>query len=217
MKTIKKIILAILIISFTLITNAQTRTIKGKVNGIDGAIAGAAVLSNQSKERTTSNQHGEFTIEVSAQDTHLEFKFKKMYASLLISENQNKMEVTLIPADKKLYKKVIETEEIILCDIYLSNYPKGIFLNEVKALKEKLFFIEAYNIAASQFSDTALRNYIKLYPNGDFKQKAEDAIEIAAWQKARYNNTAESYQNYLNQYPNGKAANMAKEKMAQLK
>jgi hypothetical protein len=216
MKTLNHIILTIIFSVSILNISAQSRTIQGTINGIDGKMAGAIVSDLNSKLKTVSDANGNFAIELTNADTHLEFKYKRMKTNMLVSENDKQLDVYLIPTDKKLFKIVAEREDMSLCDLYLKEYSEGEFTFEVKALKEKLFFIEAYNIAASQFTDTALRNYLKLYPNGSFTQKAEDAIEIAAWQKARYNNTSESYNRYLNQYPNGKAAGMAKEKLAEL-
>lgn len=217
MKTLNSILLTIVFTLFVLVINAQNRTITGVITGTEGSIAGVSITDLQNNTKAISNADGTFSISIPNADTHLEFKLKKMKTTILVTENENNLKVTLIPTDKKLYKTLSENEEMRLCDLYLNNYPNGEFINEVKALKEKLFFIEAYNIAASQFSDTALQNYLRMYPDGNYKQKAQDAIEIAAWQKAKFNNTADSYQEYLNQYPNGKASGIAKEKLAELK
>ncbi|MGE4288978.1 MAG: hypothetical protein AB7E36_09830 [Salinivirgaceae bacterium] len=207
-----------LAISFlSLIGISQERTIQGTVLGINGALEQVAIIDLSSKIKIQSNASGKFSLTIPSAPTQLRFTYKKMQKVVLVSEFDKDITVTLIPSDKKLYKELCERQEIRLCDIYTDHYPKGKYTNQVNQLKEKLFFIEAYNIAASQFTDTALQNYLLLYPQGIYRQKALDAIEIAAWQKARFNHTAKSYQEYLNQYPEGKAAKLAKEKLAEFK
>lgn len=217
MKTGIQLILALTISFLSLLGIAQERTLKGTVLGINGTIENASITDLTSKTKTQSNALGEFSISIPLNQTHLKFAYKKMQKVLLVSEFDYTITLTLVPSDKKLFKEVQKNQEIRLCDIYIDHYPKGKYVNEVSQLKEKLFFIEAYNMAASQFTDTALRNYLLLYPQGVYRQKAIDAIEIAAWQKARFNHTAASYQEYLNQYPEGKAAKLAKEKLAEFK
>lgn len=217
MKAGIQLIIALTISFLSLVGVAQERTVQGTVLGINGALEQASIIDLTSKTKTQSNALGEFSIAIPLDPTHLKFAYKKMQKVLLVSEYDNQIMVTLVPSDKKLFKEVLESQEIRLCDIYTDHYPKGKYTQQVSELKEKLFFIEAYNIAASQFTDTALQNYLLLYPQGIYRQKAMDAIEIAAWQKARFNHTAESYQDYLNQYPEGKAAKLAKEKLAEFK
>ncbi len=77
-------------------------------------------------------------------------------------------------------------------------------------LNEKEYFIIAHAMAANDFNDSLLRQYIKLYPEGDFVNKAKDNIDVCAWQNARYKNTVASYEKYLINFPNGKAVQLAK-------
>jgi len=196
---------------------AQSFKISGAIYGIDGAISGAQVHVIDTKISTISDSNGAYTIEIPEGKTHLHYQYKKMEVNKNVIPQQQQENIILVPNEKKLYKIITKREQLRLCDIYLDYYPNGKNIEEVKVLKQKYFFIEAYNIAASQFSDTALRNYLKLYPNGSFKQKAIDAIEIASWQKARYNNTVDAYELYLKAYPNGKASQIAKDKLAELK
>jgi hypothetical protein len=212
------IFITTLAISFlSMVGVAQERNVQGTVLGINGALEQASIIDINSKTKIQSNASGKFSLSIPTAPTHLKFTYKKMQKVVLVSEFDKDITVTLVPSDKKLYKEVLESQEIRLCDIYTDHYPKGKYTKQVSELKEKLFFIEAYNIAASQFTDTALQNYLLLYPQGIYRQKALDAIEIAAWQKARFNHTAKSYQEYLNQYPEGKAAKLAKEKLAEFK
>ena len=215
MKTLN-IILSTALVALTFSSFAQNKY-QGIVTGIDGPIEGVKILCQETGTKLVTDSKGEFTIDSKFEELHLQSTYKKMASSTVATPNQKPIVINLIPSDRKLYKILTERNEIRLCDIYIDYYPKGEFIEMVKQTKEKLFFIEAYNIAASQFSDTALRNYLKIYPTGTYKEKAMDAIEIAAWQKAKYENTAGSYQEYLNQYPTGKAANLAKEKLTGLK
>lgn len=215
MKTLNHILVpALLLVTYSSI--AQNK-LSGKVIGIDGPIEGVKITCIETGTKVATNQSGEFLMESKLEDIQLLATFKKMTKTVKLANCTTPLVIQLIPDEKKLYKTLLERNELRLCDIYMDNYPEGIYIKEVSKQKEKLYFIEAYNLAASQFSDTALRNYLKQYPEGTYKEKANDAIEIAAWQKAKYENTAQSYQDYLQQYPNGKASNLAKEKLATLK
>jgi outer membrane protein assembly factor BamD (BamD/ComL family) len=78
---------------------------------------------------------------------------------------------------------------------------------------EKQYFINAHTLAANEFNDSLLKQYIFLYPEGEYRDKALANIDIIAWQLARHKNTEESYQNYLNEFPNGKAVKLAQQKL----
>ncbi len=77
---------------------------------------------------------------------------------------------------------------------------------------EKDYFIKAHTMAANEFNDSLLKEYVKLYPKGKFIEKANTSIDVCAWQNARFKNTKESYQQYINEFPKGKAVSLA-EKM----
>lgn len=215
MKTLKYISAILLTTFIGFNANAQTRVISGQVNGINGAIEGAEVTIE--KQTVTTNNEGKFSIEAPLNKVAAKVEFKRMEATKMVESDLNNFTVVLVPKEKKLFKAIDEEQQIRLCDIYLDYYPNGKNIDKVNSIKEKQIFIKAYDVAASQFSDTALQNYLKLYPDGQYKQKALDAIEIAAWQKARYENTVDAYQKYINKYPNGKATELAKKKIADLK
>ncbi len=88
------------------------------------------------------------------------------------------------------------------------------FLNSYENLSEKDYFIKAHAMAANEFNDSLLLEYVKLYPDGVYIEKANLNIDICAWQNARNKNTQESYQSYINNFPKGKAVALA-EKMLQ--
>ncbi|MDA3890085.1 MAG: hypothetical protein PF517_00320 [Salinivirgaceae bacterium] len=81
---------------------------------------------------------------------------------------------------------------------------------------EKEYFIKAHTMAANEFNDSLLREYIQIYPEGEYIEKATNNIDICAWQNARYKNTSESYTKYLKDFPMGKAKKLAEQKLASL-
>lgn len=216
MKNFKYYILSFSLIALTLSLFSQNITVNGEVHGIDGAIEKAKVFVVNHSESTLTDANGNFTIKVPAANSQLTIKHKGASKTITLENGLLSNTILLVPSEKKLYKTIAEREELRLCDIYIKHYNDGTHINEVKNIQEKAFFIEAYNIAAAKFSDTALQNYLKLYPNGVFVEKANDAIEIASWQQARFNNTIDAYEKYLSNYPNGKATEMAKQKIADL-
>lgn len=210
-----------LLIGFILLINSlligQNIIVNGKISGIDGPLNKAKIKLADSKVSTKSNSEGVFSIEVPQADSRLIVSYRGVSKTITLENGKINEKLELIPTEKKLYKEIVNREEIRLCDIYLKHYVNGIYTENVKKIREKQLFIAAYNLAASQFSDTALRNYIKQYPKGMYLEKAKDAIEIALWQKACNKNTASSYKEYLENYPDGKAAKIAKNKIAELK
>lgn len=217
MKTLKHT----LVLGFILLINScligQNILVNGKVSGIDGPLNKAKIKLADSKILTKSNVDGIFTIEVPTANSRLIISYKGASKIVTLENGQINEKIELIPTEKRLHKEIVNREEIRLCDIYLKHYANGKYSENVKKIREKQLFIQAYNLAASQFSDTALRNYIKQYPHGAYLEKAKDAIEIACWQKACSENTTLSYEEYLEKYPNGKATKIAKNKIARLK
>lgn len=217
MKALKQtLVLGIILLTSSYLT-AQNIVINAKIFGIDGPLNKAKIKLVDSKISTKSNADGVFTIKVPTANSRLIISHKGASKEVRLENGKINEKLELIPTEKKLYKEIANCEEIRLCDIYLKHYVNGKYTENVKKIKEKQLFTQAYNLAASQFSDTALRNYIKQYPQGIYLEKAKDAIEIALWQKACSENTALSYKEYLENYPNGKAAKMAKNKIAELK
>lgn len=147
--------------------------------------------------------------------THRFFQFIIACSLICLTVSSYSAEVQ-VPKASKLYKEILKNNEVSLCDMYLATYPDGKKVGEVKDIKETQIFINAFRIAAEDYSDTALRNYLNNYPSGKFVTKANDAIEVSAWQKAHHENTVQSYKQYLNEYPKGKAAEMAKNKIQEV-
>lgn len=89
--------------------------------------------------------------------------------------------------------------------------------NNEAAVNEKDYFIKAHAMAANDFNDSLLQEYVKLYPKGNFVEKAQMSIDVCAWQNARFKNTKESYQFYLDEFPEGKAVKLAQKMLLSLK
>ena len=65
MKTLQHIVALLVFGMFAIVGNAQTRTVKGIVTGIDGAIEGAKVELLNSKTSVLTGTNGNFSIEIS--------------------------------------------------------------------------------------------------------------------------------------------------------
>lgn len=87
--------------------------------------------------------------------------------------------------------------------------------NETR-ISEKDYFIKAHEMAANEFNDSLLQEYVKIYPKGKFIDKAETTIDVCAWQNARYTNTKESYEQYIKDFPKGQAHSLAEKMLAAL-
>lgn len=88
--------------------------------------------------------------------------------------------------------------------------------NSNVTVSEKDYFIKAHAMAANEFNDSLLLEYLKLYPDGVYLEKAQLNIDICAWQNARNKNTQESYQAYLRDFPKGKAVTLAEKMLLSL-
>ena len=84
-------------------------------------------------------------------------------------------------------------------------------------INEKDYFVKAHAMAANSFNDSLLKQYMKIYPDGEYVEKAGKTIDVCAWQNAHFKNSIESYEQYLKQFPEGKAASLAKAKLLALK
>jgi hypothetical protein len=117
---------------------------------------------------------------------------------------------------EKSYDLVKQKRVSNYCDTFLVTFPKSKYAEEITKLNDELFFINAYDVATKTFEIKLLEEYLEKFPNGLFKSKIKDAIDIISWQKARNKNTIESYKLYLSKFPNGKAILYAKEAISSL-
>jgi serine/threonine protein kinase len=78
----------------------------------------------------------------------------------------------------------------------------------VPRIKENL----SWDQAVSKNSIVSYKSYIKQYPNGKYRIKAENKIEYFTYKNAINEDTEESYNTYLNKYPSGNWVNDIKDK-----
>lgn len=128
-------------------------------------------------------------------------------------------------ADRKLkekanYEKACNQGTLEAYNEYLSMYPKGKYVQDVKSRivalerkKEK----EYYDYACKVETPQALQIYIDKYPNGQFVQEAKGKIEdMELWKKAKAENTIASYRNYLITSKNKSYAQLANDAITDL-
>ena len=118
--------------------------------------------------------------------------------------------------DKKSYKLVLKENSVQYCETFLEAYPKSKYKKKVNLLYDKLFYIAAYDTATKTFELNGLREYLKKFPNGIYKSKAEETIDIMSWQKAKAKNTREAIQEYIDKFPQGRAVPLAKKLLESL-
>jgi len=87
--------------------------------------------------------------------------------------------------------------------------------------------LDAWKTAKNQGTELAYREYLRRYPNGEFKELANNALrkletqalqrrDDTAWDIAQEKNTQEGYQKYLNDYPAGRHVTEARAAKAAL-
>ena len=62
----------------------------------------------------------------------------------------------------------------------------------------------AWELATKTNSSTSYEDYLKSYPNGKYKIKADSLFENAFWKEVNDSNFIESYRNYKIKFPNGR-------------
>lgn len=104
----------------------------------------------------------------------------------------------------------------LLIIIFLSSFGLANSQTSDSLINEEEYFINAHAFAANEYNDSLLKEYVELFPEGKFVEKAIVNIDICAWQNARYENTTEAYESYLKNYPKGKAVKFAKQQLSLL-
>ena len=99
------------------------------------------------------------------------------------------------------YEKACKEGTIAALKQYLSMYPKGKYIQDVKSRiteiemkNEKDMYDSACRVETSQ----AYHAYLKKYPNGRYAQEAEGRIEdMELWKRTKTDNTISAYRYYL--------------------
>ena len=82
--------------------------------------------------------------------------------------------------EKANYEKACQIGTLDAYNEYLSMYPKGLFVKDVKSritTLEEVAEQSCFEVACRRQSSQALQDYIDRYPNGHFVQDAKECIE----------------------------------------
>lgn len=122
--------------------------------------------------------------------------------------------------EKSNYEKACNIGTMAAYNEYLSMYPKGMYVQDVKRrisaikLKEDQDY---YELVCSKETVQAYQDYLRKYPNGQHALEARGRIEdMELWQKAKATNTIEAYRNYLDNSKNKSFAQLANDAITDL-
>lgn len=118
--------------------------------------------------------------------------------------------------DKKSYKLALKEGTIEAYSTFLEAFPKSKYYKKVTILYEEVFYIHAYDFATKKFELDSLNLYLEAFPEGKYAAKANEAIDIISWQKAKSKNTPEAIEAYILQFPEGRATALAKQILAKM-
>ena len=122
--------------------------------------------------------------------------------------------------EKANYEKACYEGTLEAYNEYLSMYPKGKYVQDIKsriATLERKKEQEYYDYACKVETPQALQIYIDKYPNGQFVQEARGKIEdMELWKKTKAENTIAAYRNYLNTSKNKSYAQLANDAITDL-
>ncbi|MCC8174347.1 MAG: TonB-dependent receptor plug domain-containing protein, partial [Odoribacter sp.] len=128
MRTLK-ILFTLLFISFALVINAQTYTVKGKVLGPDNLPVQNAIVSlSGSVNSVITNELGEFLIETNNENVELFIEAEGFYFLSQPLMGRKELKLVLIPSDKPFYNEeyILPFQKIIAED----NGTSAVNLNE---------------------------------------------------------------------------------------
>lgn len=211
----KSYLIVFIIVLFTSPLFSQSNVISGKVLFIDKGVKGVSVEIPLSNKKVFTDNAGNFNIGVSTMPVKANVKYKRIEKEVLLS-SKSSIEIILVPKEKKFFRMINYNPDLYKCELFLKEYPDGVYTPKVVELKEEIIFVEAYDYAVETFNVEKLEAYLLKYPEGKYISKAKKMIEITLWQLACKENTIESYKRYLIKYPNGIAAKLAKQKLAKL-
>ncbi|MGK5094121.1 hypothetical protein WDW89_19165, partial [Deltaproteobacteria bacterium TL4] len=109
-----------------------------------------------------------------------------------MKEVQNKLE-------DLIFNEAQSRNRLDAYDRYLSEYPKGKYVQPTKSSREELF----YKAAVSANTVESYDRYLSEYPKGKYVQPAKSSREELFYKAAVSANTVESYDRYLSEYPKG--------------
>jgi TPR repeat protein len=142
--------------------------------------------------------------------------------------------------DNRAWRKALAKQTDAALDQYQTDWPKGLYVDEIPRVKDNLAWHEAmageqiddflayinrfpkgtyakvaddavWSITQNENTNTAYDNYLAAFPVGRHVGEARSIKDDIAWHKAEDINRIKSYQVYASQYPNGKYINAADE------
>lgn len=116
--------------------------------------------------------------------------------------------------DKKSYKLVVKQNNVNYCETFLNAFPESKYRKKVNVIYDKVYYIEAYDLATRTFDLSMLEGYLTKFPEGLYRVKSEEALDIISWQKAKSENTIPAYKHYIETFPNGRAVSLARKALA---
>ena len=118
------------------------------------------------------------------------------------------------------YEKACKEGTLAALNEYLSMYPKGKYIQDVKSRIseiEKKNEKDMYDYACRVETLQAYDAYLKKYPRGRYAQEARGRVEdMELWKRAKSDNTIAAYRNYLNTSKNKSYAQPANDLITDL-
>lgn len=137
------------------------------------------------------------------------------------AKQRNQDLVDLKLKEKANYEKACKEGTLSSLNDYLSKYPKGKYVQDVKKRIdeiEKKKEQDMYDYATKVETEQAYVAYLKKYPNGIFATEAKGRIEdMELWKKAKTTNTIDAYHSYLKASKNKSFAQLANDAITDLK
>ena len=118
------------------------------------------------------------------------------------------------------YEKACKDNTLDAYNRYLSMYPKGKYINDVRkrvAEIERKNEKDLYDYATKVETAQAYEAYLKKYPNGRYAQEAKGRLEdMDLWKRTKSTNTVAAYRNYLSTSKNKSFAQLANDAITDL-
>ncbi|MDW3648728.1 MAG: SUMF1/EgtB/PvdO family nonheme iron enzyme [Bacteroidia bacterium] len=136
-------------------------------------------------------------------------------------EKEAQKSIGVIKAAELFSKINIEPTEA-LCQEYQDNFPEGEDLLEVSKIKFALTENRVWREALESNSLAAFENYLSKYPDGSFKEEADERKReqtkgLKAWQEAEAFYNIQAFENFIKEYPNSEFFEQATFKLKELK
>jgi len=122
--------------------------------------------------------------------------------------------------EPEIYNDAIITGTVNSYQHYLTLYPNGKYILEIKKLLENQKDNNAWEKAKNKRSTSAYYVYLETFPNGNHATSAKETIkhwDKKAYEKATADGTQDALNYYLNNYPRGEYRRTVRNKLTQRK